>query len=299
MGSNEFYTLIIVPHAKARFRRLHVSVRLTKWLAGISAVAVLAISGVLVHYVWITAEVYELRRLRAENQVLTLKTLEYEQNAGKLQAKVAHLHNIVSKLGVMAGLDHSLPDTGVGGEGGVTGFETVAPSQALRPSLADMDVSVSALTDKSSKLEAFYRDQTLLLSSTPSIWPVRGYLSATFGNRLDPFTGRPDFHPGIDISTPTGTKVVAPADGIVLSTGLQGGYGNAIIIDHGYGVVSRYGHLEGFNVQPGQKVRRGEVIAFVGNTGRSTGPHLHYEVWVRDQAQNPIHFILDEYRSFG
>ena len=124
--------------------------------------------GVLVHYTRITAEVYELRRLRAENQVLTQKTLEYEQNAGKLQAKVAYLHSIVSKLGIMAGLDHALPDATVGGEGGVTSFETVAPSRAARPSLADMDLSVSALTDKSTRLEVFYRDQTLLLSSTPS-----------------------------------------------------------------------------------------------------------------------------------
>jgi len=297
--ANEFFTLIVVPHAKARFRKIQVPLKLARWVMAGASTLVLMICGVLVHYTRITAEVYDLRRLRAENRVLTLKTLEYEQNAGKLQAKVAQLHSIVSKLGVMAGLDHALPDTGVGGEGGVTGFETVAPSRAARPSLAAMDLSVSALTDKSTRLEEFYRDQTLLLSSTPSIWPVRGYLSATFGNRLDPFTGRPDFHPGIDISTPIGTKVVAPADGIVLSCAQQGGYGNAIIIDHGYGVVSRYGHLEGFNVRPGQKVRRGEVIGFVGNTGRSTGPHLHYEVWVREQAQNPIHFILDEYRSFG
>ena len=297
--TNEFFTVIVVPHAKARFRKIQVPLKLARWAAAGATTVVLIFGGALVHYTRIAAEVYELRRLRAENRVLTQKTLEYEQNAGKLQAKVAYLHSIVSKLGVMAGLDHSLPDATVGGEGGVTSFETVAPSRAVKPSLADMDLSVSALTDKSAKLEAFYRDQTLLLSSTPSIWPVRGYLSATFGNRLDPFTGRPDFHPGIDISTPIGTKVVAPADGIVISCGLSGGYGNAIIIDHGYGVVSRYGHLEGFNVHPGQKVHRGEVIAFVGNTGRSTGPHLHYEVWVREQAQNPIHFILDEYRSFG
>ena len=298
--TNEFFTVIVVPHAKARFRKIQVPLKLARWVMASAATIVLVIGGVLVHYTRITAEVYELRRLRAENQVLTQKTLEYEQNAGKLQAKVQYLHSIVSKLGVMAGLDHSLPDAAVGGEGGVTSFETVAPSRAVaKPSLADMDLSVSALTDKSAKLEAFYRDQTLLLSSTPSIWPVRGYLSAAFGNRLDPFTGRPDFHPGIDISTPIGTRVMAPADGVVLSTGLSGGYGNAIIIDHGYGVVSRYGHLEGFNVRPGQKVHRGDVIGFVGNTGRSTGPHLHYEVWVREQAQNPIHFILDEYRTFG
>jgi murein DD-endopeptidase MepM/ murein hydrolase activator NlpD len=297
--ANEFLTVIVVPHAKARFRKIQVPLRLARWVIGAVTVVGLAIGAVLVHYTAITAEVYELRRLRAENRVLTLKTREYEENAGKLQARVAHLHSIVSKLGVMAGLDHALPDTHVGGEGGVASFETVAPSKAVPASLADMDQSISALTDKSTRLEAFYRDQTLLLSQTPSIWPVRGYLSAAFGRRLDPFTGRPDFHPGIDISTPIGTRIVAPADGVVLSCAQSGGYGLAIIIDHGYGVVSRYGHLDSYNVRPGQRVRRGEVIGFVGNTGRSTGPHLHYEVWVRDQAQNPIHFILDEYRSFG
>jgi murein DD-endopeptidase MepM/ murein hydrolase activator NlpD len=296
--AHEFFTVIVVPHAKARFRKIQVPLKLARWAIGGATVFVLALSGILVHYSRIAHEVYELRRLRAENQILTQKTKEYEQNAGKLQAKVEHLHGIVSKLGIMAGLDHSLPDSGVGGEGGVTSFETVPPA-IERHSLAELEMNVSALTDKSTQLEAFYRDQKLLLSSTPSIWPVRGYLSATFGKRLDPFTGRPDFHPGIDISTPIGTRVVAPADGIVLSCVLSGGYGNAIIIDHGYGVVSRYGHLESYNVRPGQRVHRGDVIGFVGNTGRSTGPHLHYEVWVRDQAQNPIHFILDEYRSFG
>ena len=297
--ANEFYTVIVVPHAKARFRKIQVPLKLARWVMGGATVSVLALAGALVHYTRIATEVYELRRLRAENQILTQKTREYEQNAGKLQAKVEQLHSIVSKLGIMAGLDHALPDTHIGGEGGVASFETVPPGAAGPHSLLEMDLSVSALTDKSTRLEAFYRDQKLLLSSTPSIWPVRGYLSATFGKRLDPFTGRPDFHPGIDISTPIGTRVVAPADGIVLSTALSGGYGNAIIIDHGYGVVSRYGHLDSYNVRPGQKVHRGDVIGFVGSTGRSTGPHLHYEVWVREQAQNPIHFILDEYRTFG
>jgi murein DD-endopeptidase MepM/ murein hydrolase activator NlpD len=128
---------------------------------------------------------------------------------------------------------------------------------------------------------------------------VRGYLSATFGNRRDPFTGQRDFHTGIDISTPLGSKIQSPADGVVVSTAEKGGYGLTIIIEHDFGIITRYGHLQAFNVRPGQRVRRGEVIGYVGNTGRSTAPHLHYEVWVRDQAQNPIHYILDEYRSFG
>jgi murein DD-endopeptidase MepM/ murein hydrolase activator NlpD len=296
--ANEFYTLIVVPHAKARFRKIQVSVRLTKWVIGTATVATLAVSGTFVHYARVAAEVHELRQLRAENKALLSKTQEYEQSAGKLQAKVQQLQNMVTKLGVMAGLEQSLPDDRIGGQGGVPGSEIQAPTADLR-SLSDMDRSLTRLTDRSAELEEFYRDQTVLLSSTPSVWPVRGYLSAAFGNRMDPFTAQKDFHPGIDISTPIGTKVHAPADGIVISSGQQGGYGNALTIDHGYGVVTRYGHLDSFAVKPGQRVKRGEVIAYVGSTGRSTGPHLHYEVWVRDQAQNPIHFILDEYRTFG
>jgi murein DD-endopeptidase MepM/ murein hydrolase activator NlpD len=205
---------------------------------------------------------------------------------------------MVTKLGVMAGLEHSLPEAGGAGVGGAVGSESQAPTLAPR-ALAAIDQSLTSLTRRSEQLEEFYRDQTMVLASTPSIWPVRGYLSAGFGNRIDPFTGQRDFHSGIDISTPIGTRVFAPADGVILSTAASGAYGNSIIVDHGYGVVTRYGHLDAYAVRPGQRVRRGDLIGFVGNTGRSTGPHLHYEVWVRDQAQNPIHFILDEYRTFG
>jgi murein DD-endopeptidase MepM/ murein hydrolase activator NlpD len=293
--ANEFYTLIVVPHAKARFRKFQIPVKLTKWALGVSGTGALTLAVVMIHFARLAGEVYTLR---AQNHVLTTKNQEYEQSAVRLQAKISNLQNVVTKLGMMAGLEQVLPDPKVGGVGGLPSQETVAPS--VDPAtLRNMDVHVSKLTERSQELEAFYKDQRALLSSTPSIWPVRGYLSASFGNRTDPFTGQPDFHPGIDISTPVGTKVQAPADGVVISCGDKGGYGNAIVIDHKYGVVTRYGHLAAFNVRPGQKVRRGDVIGFVGNTGKSTAPHLHYEVWVRDQAQNPIHFILDEYRSFG
>ena len=296
--ANECYTLIVVPHAKARFRRIQVPVRLAKLTFTLVTLAGLTIGGVLVHYARMTNEMHDLRRLRAENSELLTKTRAYEENAGKLQAKVVQLQTMVTKLGVMAGLEHSLPDAGTAGVGGAVGLESQAPALAPR-ALAAIDESLTSLTRRSAQLEEFYRDQTLVLASTPSIWPVRGYLSAGFGNRLDPFTGQRDFHSGIDISTPIGTRIFAPADGVVLSAAPQGAYGNSIIIDHGYGVVTRYGHLDGDAARPGQRVRRGDLIGFVGSTGRSTGPHLHYEVWVRDQAQNPIHFILDEYRTFG
>jgi murein DD-endopeptidase MepM/ murein hydrolase activator NlpD len=296
--SNEFYTLIVVPHAKARFRRFQVSVKLIKWVTGVSATAGLLLVVSLVHYTRIAVEVHELRRLRAENRALLTKTVEYEQNAGRLQVKLEYLQRTVTKLGVMAGIEQTLPDAQVGGVGGVPAAESQAPT-IEPPALREMDRSLSDLTERSDKLTRFFEDQTVLLSSTPSIWPVRGYLSAGFGNRLDPFTGQRDFHPGIDISTPQGTKIHAPADGVVIAVGVKGAYGNAVTVDHGFGIMTRYGHMASFNVRPGQRIRRGDVIGFVGSTGRSTAPHLHYEVWVRDQAHNPIHYILDEYRSFG
>ena len=296
--SNEFYTLIVVPHAKARFRRFQVSVKLIKWASAVSATLGLLLVISIVHYARIAVEVHELRRLRAENRALLTKTVEYEQNAGKLQVKLEYLQRMVTKLGVMAGLEQTLPDATVGGVGGVPAAESKAPT--IEPSaLHEMDRSLSDLTARSDKLTRFYEDQSVLLASTPSIWPVRGYLSAGFGNRIDPFTGQRDFHAGIDISTPLGTRIHAPADGVVIAVGVKGAYGNAVTVDHGFGIVTQYGHMASFGVKAGQRLRRGDVIGFVGSTGRSTAPHLHYEVWVRDQAQNPIHYILDEYRSFG
>jgi murein DD-endopeptidase MepM/ murein hydrolase activator NlpD len=297
--ANEFYTLIVVPHARARFRKFQVSVRLTKWVLGAFGVMALMLVGILIHYTWIAVEVAEIRRLRVENLALATKARAYEENASQLQAKVLQLQNIVTKLGIMAGVDQSLPDASLGGVGGLSRSETSPPSVDIASTLQNLDQTVGTLSEKSTRLEAYFAEQQEVLASTPSIWPVRGYFSARFGNRPDPFTGRPDFHPGIDISVPRGTKVVAPADGVVVFCGTKGGYGNIVVLDHGYGTVTRYGHLDGFNVRPGQRVKRGDVIAFSGNTGRSTAPHVHYEVWVDDQMRNPIEYIIDEYRSFG
>jgi murein DD-endopeptidase MepM/ murein hydrolase activator NlpD len=297
--ANEFYTLIVVPHAKARFRKFQVSVRLTRWVLGAFGVLGLLLVGILTHYTWIAVEVAEVRRLRAENLALAAKARAYEENTGQLQSKVLQLQSAVHKLGLMAGVEQSLPDASLGGVGGLGRSETTPPSLDIAGTLQSLDETVGTLSERSSRLEAYFEDQRELLASTPSIWPLRGYLSAGFGSRPDPFTGRRDFHPGIDISVPVGTKVVAPADGVVVFCGTKNGYGKALVVDHGFGIVTRYGHLDGWNVRPGQRVRRGDVIAFSGNTGRSTAPHLHYEVWVNDQMRNPIEYIIDEYRSFG
>jgi len=297
----EYYTLILVPGARFASRRIRVSVRLVRQLARWAGAVTLALVGFAGHYAWLNLEMSRLNALRLQNKALTEEALQREQRLRELVSRVARLQTSVTKLGVMSGLDRSLPatDGSVGGVGGTTGLEADPPSRDPEVTLHALSRSLSDLAERSQRIESFYVDQAELLSHTPSVWPVRGYLSSGFGNRVDPFTGGPDYHPGIDVSAPLGTRVLAPADGVVVAVGRRGAYGQAIIIDHGYGVVTRYGHLDAFNVRAGQRVRRSEVIGFVGSTGRSNAPHLHYEVWLDDKAQNPIHYIIEEYRSFG
>lgn len=133
-----------------------------------------------------------------------------------------------------------------------------------------------------------------LLASTPSIKPTHGWYTSRFGYRADPYTNRPQMHAGIDMAAPPGTPVYAPADGVVSYVGYEAGYGKLVSIDHGYGVVTRFGHNSRVFVEQGQKVHRWDVISAVGNSGRSTGPHVHYEVRIHGIAVDPINYILTE-----
>jgi murein DD-endopeptidase MepM/ murein hydrolase activator NlpD len=129
------------------------------------------------------------------------------------------------------------------------------------------------------------------MNATPSIWPIHGWLSAGFGMRNDPFTGERDFHPGLDISADKGTPILATADGVVELAAPAGDYGNLVVVNHGYGLVTRYGHLSKFAVWAGKEVLRGEVLGYVGATGRATGPHLHYEILANGKLMNPMQLL--------
>jgi murein DD-endopeptidase MepM/ murein hydrolase activator NlpD len=133
-----------------------------------------------------------------------------------------------------------------------------------------------------------------LLAATPSIKPTRGWYTSKFGYRISPFTGRPTMHNGLDIAAAPGSPIYAPADGVVSFAGYDPGYGKLVSIDHGYGVITRFGHTSQIYVEVGQKIHRRDVIAAVGTTGRSTGPHLHYEVRVNNVPVDPQNYVLDE-----
>ncbi len=135
-----------------------------------------------------------------------------------------------------------------------------------------------------------------LAAATPSIWPARGWMNDGYGSRRDPFNGSADYHPGLDISADRGDPVVSTANGTVTSAQRSGAYGNMIVIDHGFGISTRYAHLDSFRVKTGDAVRRGDVVGYAGSTGRSTGSHLHYEVLVYGRHLNPLQFLLNRAR---
>jgi murein DD-endopeptidase MepM/ murein hydrolase activator NlpD len=143
------------------------------------------------------------------------------------------------------------------------------------------------------ELDQFLLDKESFLSSTPTILPADGWITSYFGQRISPYLGKLKMHEGLDVGAPYGTKVNAPADGIVTFSGEKAGFGKFVQVDHGYGIETIYAHNQSLHVKAGQKVKRGNLLAAVGNTGHSTGPHLHYEVRVNGIAVDPLYFILD------
>jgi murein DD-endopeptidase MepM/ murein hydrolase activator NlpD len=298
--SRKFYTIMIVPHAAAKFRRLKVSKNLAVG-SGIF-IGALFLSGVLLpHFVirstylsWVTS------RLARQNAELKKKNEEIDAALVDLRARMNDFESKASQLAMMIGVN-DLPITRQAAAGGGVDLNHLSPregSEFVKGELKILQERTGALQDSFKVLDVAYAKQALILSSTPSIMPVKGLYGNGFGWRRDPFTGMRDFHQGLDIVAPPGSRVLAPADGVVTQVGPSGGFGNCVFISHGYGLVTRFGHLQSFSVKPGQKVRRGDPIGTVGSTGRSTGPHLHYEVLLHQRNVDPIRYILDEFKAF-
>jgi len=292
------FTLILVPNAKSKLRRFTFSSRSLSIAGGVCAVVLLATGIFLYRSMMIAWQVSELEAMRLENAQLRQANLDYHKSVEMLKGKINSLREYTKKLNTIAGISDPSAITMVG-MGGIGGFAepaaTGAMSRPLSSELGVLKTEARQIEKQMQSLTQFFTNQSLILASTPSIWPTTGYLSCGYGWRLDPLTRQNDFHHGLDISSPIGQPVVATAAGVVVFAGPKSGYGNVLVIDHDFGYQTRYGHLSGFAVKPGKKIERGQVVAYVGNTGKSTGPHLHYEVLVHNQPVNPIEFILEEY----
>jgi murein DD-endopeptidase MepM/ murein hydrolase activator NlpD len=209
---------------------------------------------------------------------------------GELQAQILHLDSLGEKLAGLAGIRREKPE-GAGGQGGA--FVPAPLGEAeLQREIDRLGREVSVRSEELSTLEARLLDKRVRERLLPTTLPVSdAYLGSPFGYRADPIAGLRAMHEGIDFNAPPGTPVLAAADGVILSAGWDGDFGKLIEVDHGGGLTTRYAHLSRMDVKPGSVVKRGERIGAVGNTGRSTGPHLHFEVRMAGVAQNPAQFL--------
>ena len=287
-----YSTIIFVPHARAKFRKLKVSHRLLFSIISLVTSSLCLSTFFSVQYFTSLSRTHELSKLRRENRELQTANEQFGKSVESLRTQLRTVEDRTRKLAIIAGIT-TLDETSQGGSGGLRNDE--ATENPYRDDVDKMSFRSRSLHKDLSVLEQKFLAQSRMLSSTPSIAPVRGILTDGFGGRSDPFTGEPGNHAAIDISSANGQPVRSPADGIVVKAEWANGYGNVIYISHGYGYSTRYGHLSTFAARPGQRVKRGDVIGYVGSTGRSTGPHLHYEVRVNNNPVNPLEYILNAF----
>jgi murein DD-endopeptidase MepM/ murein hydrolase activator NlpD len=290
------YTVVIADRSNGVMRHLTLNLRATVLgCAGVLALPILMGLGAK----W-SAQA-EVDQLRASNSMLQLENGSYRAATGELTSQIQSLETVINDLGVRAQLDpvqaramQKLPAVvKARATGGASAMAEIAAAAISSPENT-FGVLRDLLHGLESRLSYVRRDverREALAGATPSIWPAHGWLTGTFGGRSDPFTGEPGFHQGLDISTDRGQPVFATADGTIRSAAFTGEYGNLIVVDHGFGLMTRYGHLSAFATKPGQVVKRGAVIGYVGATGRATGSHLHYEILANGQLINPLKIL--------
>lgn len=290
------YTILIANRKTGAVRRLTVSRR----VAGLVLAAALT-APIIIGMGSRGADQAQLDVLRTANDSLQQENQSYRESTGELTTQISSLQSALTELGEQAQLD---PNT----KAALEKLARVRPLSVGGPTAADLGRGPTAASSTPERTFGILRDllgtlETRLQSvrtqietrqaearATPSIWPLVGRWTYTspYGYRSDPFTGLTEFHPGLDISADQGVPVHATADGTVDSAAFDGNYGNAVVIAHGFGISTRYGHLSRFAVHSGQKVKRGDVIGYVGATGRVTGAHLHYEILFGSTRINPI-----------
>jgi murein DD-endopeptidase MepM/ murein hydrolase activator NlpD len=297
---NRRYTVLIADRTTGVVRRLTISLRPTLTVA-----AMALLMPMLVGLGAMMRARDEIDSLRASNAALDIENGNFRATTGELTTQIQSLEAVIDDLGARSALDpeqakaiQKLPAVVKARAAGGAANSSAALSNVLSTSLISAEDTFGALRSLlqglESRLRIVSRDverQERLVAATPSIWPAHGWLTGSFGGRADPFTGERGFHQGLDISTEKGRPVYATADGTVETASYTGDYGNLVVLQHEFGLATRYGHLSRFNVRSGDKVKRGDVIGFVGSTGRSTGAHLHYEILANGKLINPLQLL--------
>jgi murein DD-endopeptidase MepM/ murein hydrolase activator NlpD len=288
-----FYILFVARDAEGQLRKIPIPLHyLYVFLAG-ALIGMFTITGMAGSYARMLFKVASFNQLRIEKTALQSRYSQLEQVNHEKDIQVASLGSIANEVSVIYGLK---PNTKLLAEND----QPLKPEQVTDAINGLYALRSSAMTGAATAGLGMGLNRQASLSdwvaatTAPTLWPVIGPITGPFGARIDPFNGEGAFHAGVDISCHYGQPIVAPADGVVTYAGFYSGYGRLIEIDHGNGISTRYGHLSGFAVADGQTLRKGQVIGYVGMSGRSTGAHLHYEVRIHDTPVNPHKFLRTE-----
>lgn len=296
------YTLMIMSDPTAKIRKIKITAPTPIQMISAAIVAAILTVSLSVYFVSdytrMKVQLEKLNFLRKENTVQRFQLQAFSKNLEQIKTELESLNDLDHKLRVIANLDKTKESKYLMGVGGPV--KTSLPmeyqtdlSKQIANDLNELSHTTASQEVSFQELIEYFSEQRSILAGTPSIWPVRGWVTSGFGTRNDAFTGSRTMHEGLDIATQIGTPVVAPCAGIVTVVTQDYGYGKMLEINSGNGIITRYGHNSKITVRVGDRVKRGQLIAYVGNTGRSTGPHLHYEVIVNGIYVNPMKYILN------
>jgi len=285
-----FYILFVARGDDGQLRKISIPVHYLYVFVIGAAIGFLSLTGIASSYARMLLKVSQFNQLRTEKDQLKDNYSKLEQVAKERDMQVASLGSIAGEVSALYGLksqqtlvsasNEKIQDADVSSS--LDQLHALRTSALSGATMVGLNMGLTRNVTTADWIKA---------NSAPSLWPVEGLVTGSFGERIDPFNGEGAFHSGVDIGSSYGAPIVAPADGVVTLTDNLGGYGKTIMISHGNGISTRYGHLSGFAVTAGQRVQRGDVIGYVGESGRSTGPHLHYEVRINDTPVNPYKYL--------
>lgn len=294
-----FYILFVARGADGQLRKIPVPIHyLYVFVAG-AAVGLFGLTGIAQSYIRMLMKTSQYNELRAEKDDLKTRYTHLEEVAKERDMQVASLGSLASEVSSLYGLK---PDPMLLAAASSDTVQDDQVSSSLDRLSTLKNTALSGATTAGLTLGLTRNVTTadwVRANSAPNLWPVEGIITGAFGERIDPFNGEGAFHSGVDIGATIGQPIIAPADGTVVFADFMGGYGRAIVLDHGHGITTRYGHLKSFAVFPGEHIHRGDTIGYVGDSGRSTGPHLHYEVRINDIPVNPHKYLRTTYAHVG
>ncbi|MGA8865543.1 MAG: M23 family metallopeptidase [Candidatus Sulfotelmatobacter sp.] len=285
-----FYILFVARGDDGQLRKISIPLHYLYIFVVGAAIGFLSLTGIASSYTRMLLKVSRYNELRTQQDQLKDRYSRLEEVAKERDVQVASLGSIASEVSALYGLK-SQPTLVTASQEDIQNAEVTSSLDqlsALRTSALTGAATVGitlGLTRNATTADWFRAN------SAPNLWPVEGQITGSFGERIDPFNGEGAFHSGVDIGSSYGHPIVAPADGVVTFADFLGGYGKMVMLDHGHGISTRYGHLSGFSVTLGEHIHRGDTIGYVGLSGRSTGPHLHYEVRINDTPVNPYKYL--------